>query len=206
MRSVNLLPEERRADRSNGRVAAVRRNPAVLVLAAGAVLVAALLGTMSHSVSSSVSSRQARLDELQSRLASIPAPAPAPAQVAGASARLGTLGTAASKRLPFDALLGDFSRVVPEDVWLLSLQATSPDAAPTTTVAPAPAGATTTTLFLINGYTYSQPSVARLMKRLTLVPWLTNVQLQSSAMSEIAKRRVYQFTIGADVLNPEVLS
>jgi Tfp pilus assembly protein PilN len=205
MQAVNLLPLDRLDHRRSGPFAAAGRNPAVLGVAAMAVIVAAVLGTMSHSASSSLTERQARLDEVRGRLAAIPSVKPVPQQLATASARFSALNGAASKRLPFDALLGDFSRVVPEDVWLLSLQATSPDATPISTTAPASASGTSTTLFTINGYTYSQPSVARLMKRLTLVPWLSNVQLQSSAMSEIAKRRVYQFTIGADVLNPEVL-
>jgi Tfp pilus assembly protein PilN len=210
MRAVNLLPADRRERRSSNRVLAAGRNPAILAVAALAVVVLAGIGTMSHSASASVSAKQARLDALQQQLDAMPAPAAVSGELATATARLNAVGSAASGRLPFDALLAAFSRVIPEDVWLLSLQATSPSAGPTDAAAaaatPAPAVAGQSSLFTINGYTYSQPSVARLMKRLTLVPWLTNVQLQSSVMAEINKRRVYQFTVGADVLNSEVPS
>jgi Tfp pilus assembly protein PilN len=211
MRAVNLVPEHRRSGHSAGRFAAIWANPAILGVAALAVAVAGGFAALNHSVSSSLSTRQARLGELQSQLAAMPPPKPVGAQLSGAVGRVNALNAAASGRLPFDALIGAFSKVVPEDVWLLSLQATSPDYAPTATApgtAPAPASTTgtTTTLFTINGYTYSQRSVARLMKRLTLIPWLSSVQLQSSAMSELGKRRLYQFTIGAEVLNEELAS
>ena len=51
----------------------------------------------------------------------------------------------------------------------------------------------------INGYTYSQEGVARLLARLSVLPDLTDVQLQTSALTEIGDRPVIQFTILANV-------
>ena len=63
----------------------------------------------------------------------------------------------------------------------------------------------TPTGFTVTGYTYSHPSVARLMRRLSLVPWLSDVSLVSSAKTAIANRTIYQFTVGASVASlPEV--
>ena len=62
---------------------------------------------------------------------------------------------------------------------------------------PAP-GATPTGL-VIGGYTYSQDAVARLLSRLQVVPDLTNVQLQSSAVTPLGNSSVVAFTILADI-------
>jgi Tfp pilus assembly protein PilN len=51
----------------------------------------------------------------------------------------------------------------------------------------------------ITGYTYSQDSVARLLERLSVVPDLKNVQLQSSASTKVGGQQVYAFTIVSDI-------
>ena len=58
---------------------------------------------------------------------------------------------------------------------------------------PVPTGLT------LNGYAYSQDGVARLLSRLQVVPDLTNIQLQTSMVTQVAGRNVVQFTILADV-------
>ena len=65
----------------------------------------------------------------------------------------------------------------------------------------APAGAATdgSSLFQIEGFTYSQNGVARLLSRLQVVPDLTNVQLQSSTLSTVAGQDVVEFSIAADI-------
>ena len=61
--------------------------------------------------------------------------------------------------------------------------------------------------FTVTGYTYSQPSVARLMRRLRMVPWLDGVSLTTSSKTTLADHVVYQFTLGANVIStPEVRS
>ena len=58
--------------------------------------------------------------------------------------------------------------------------------------------ATPTELTII-GYTYSQASVARLMRRLNLLPWLDDVSLQSSTLTTVGTHSVFQFTITGGV-------
>jgi Tfp pilus assembly protein PilN len=111
--------------------------------------------------------------------------------------------TVAGQRMTWDAFLGAFSRLLPEDVWLLSLTADS--SAPASAPASAAGPATTPSALTVTGYTYSQPSVARLMKRLSLLPWLQDVSLVSSSRKLIGNSAVYQVTVNADIVKtPEV--
>ena len=116
----------------------------------------------------------------------------------------------AEHREPWDGFLSAVSLVMPEDVWLLSMNASGQSA--TATPAPAasssPSSATpapASTAFTITGYTYTQPSVARLMRRLALVPWLNGVSLTTSTKTLLGNHQIYQFTLGANVITlPEV--
>ena len=58
---------------------------------------------------------------------------------------------------------------------------------------PAPTGVS------IEGYTYSQPDVARLLARLATLPSLERVTLTSSAKAEVGKKSVFRFVIVADL-------
>jgi hypothetical protein len=51
----------------------------------------------------------------------------------------------------------------------------------------------------MQGYTYSQEGVARLLSRLQVVPALENVKLISSAQSTLLGQTVVTFSIQADV-------
>jgi Tfp pilus assembly protein PilN len=112
------------------------------------------------------------------------------------------LAAAIGKRVSWDRILRRFALVLPDDVWLTALTGTVPldDSAVATTVTPTssalPAQATELT---ITGYTYSQDSVARLLERLSVVPDLKNVQLQSSATAKVGGQQVYAFTIVSDI-------
>jgi hypothetical protein len=55
------------------------------------------------------------------------------------------------------------------------------------------------TAFTLQGSTYTQAGVARLLSRLQVVPDLKNVQLQSSTASVIGKQRIINFTIVSDI-------
>ena len=48
---------------------------------------------------------------------------------------------------------------------------------------------------------YSPDGVARLMERLQVVPDLKNVQLKSSAVTQVSGQNVYAFTIVSDIRN-----
>jgi Tfp pilus assembly protein PilN len=206
MRAVNLLPPERRGGAGSrvSRIPSVRTQPA-LYAAGGLVLLTALvLGLLAHSASSSVSRKQRQLDRLQTQVA---ATQPKPDRtMAGATAasRLVEVTSIAGRRMPWDAFLGAFARVMPEDVWLLSLTATPGNAVAATSATASDSSTTPPTSslpFTISGYTYSQASVARLLDRLALIPWLSGVQLQSSSLATLGKRRVYEFSIGASMMN-----
>jgi Tfp pilus assembly protein PilN len=111
------------------------------------------------------------------------------------------LASALGKRVAWDRVLRRFALVLPGDVWLTGLTGTvplDPTAAPTatTTGSSLPAAATELT---IQGSTYSQASVARLLERLSVVPDLKNVQLQNSASTLVSGQNVINFTIVADI-------
>jgi Tfp pilus assembly protein PilN len=110
------------------------------------------------------------------------------------------LASALGKRVAWDRVLRRFALVLPDDVWLNSLTGSVPlDAAPSTVATTAsnlPAPATQLT---IQGYTYSQASVARLLARLSVVPDLQDVQLQNSASATVSGQTVINFTIVANV-------
>jgi Tfp pilus assembly protein PilN len=117
-------------------------------------------------------------------------------------ARVSAVTSALSRRVSWDRVLREFATVLPSDVWLTSLTAHAPSSpassAPAAPVAPgtAPDG------FVINGYTYSQDGVARLLSRLNVLPDLTNVQLQTSSLTKVGLQDVVQFTILANVSPP----
>ena len=190
MRAVNLLPK----DDGRPRGPAFRNDPLVIGGVVGTVLVTAILAALFLTASTGVADNQERHDAAQAELAATPVPPPA---VAGASeleqeksARIGALSAALSGRLAWDRVLREVSLVLPDDVWLSSLSATAPVAA----------SPTTTAGFSINGRTYSHDGVARLLVRLSVVPQLSNVQLQHSALATSETgRKVVEFSINATV-------
>jgi Tfp pilus assembly protein PilN len=218
MKAVNLLPADRQVARRHSPLAPIAGTPVLVGSAVAAVAVLSGLGLMFHSADSSVSAKQRKLDELNAKLAATPK-VPPTASSAAQHQRLVAVETIAGQRLTWDDFLGSLSRVLPEDVWLVNLQASKPvqPTAPTSTGSdstassgstptPAPSSSTAApTAFTVTGYTYSQPSVARLMRRLALMPWLNDVSLVTSTKSTLNTTTVYQFTIGANVVTlPEV--
>lgn len=213
MRAVNLLPADRASGKSRSAL------PKSVVLPAAGVVTAAVIAGLVAAVwttNTSVSSKQQQLDAIQAKIAKLPKPVAVAATTAasGAPTRRSTVVSLAGARMPWDEFLGTFSRVVPENVWLLSLQADAPGAAATVAADEAASAAATTTTassapaapaagastFTISGYTYSQPSVARLMRRLALIPWLTDVALVSSSKTTLDNSTVFQFTVGATIV------
>ncbi len=204
MRPVNLLPRDdarRRSVRST-RVAGVPvPSPFGVGALAVLVLIGVVLGLASVRERSKVETRRETLAAVQKELAATPEPVRNGVGDA-AAARLAALSSAAAARIAWDSVLRDVSRVIPEDAWLESLGARSPAA----TGAAATTPGAVPTAFTATGYTYSQKGVARLLARLALVPALTNVQLQSSVATEIGSRRVFKFSVVADVDAAEAAS
>jgi Tfp pilus assembly protein PilN len=160
VRAVNLLPRD-----AAGHGGLINQgNLPVLVGTGLGVLVTAVLAVTFLHAAGQVRSAQARLTDVDRRLAETPKPPPPVAtpnaQLAGEqSARLGAVSNALGARLAWDRILREFSLVLPDDVWLASLTLSTPDPAN-----PGAAG------FAITGYTYSHDAVARLLSRLSLVP------------------------------------
>lgn len=162
---------------------------------AGTVLVTAILAASFLTASAGVANSQKRRDAAQAELAATPVPPPttpgASALDQEKSSRISALSAALAGRLAWDRVLREVSLVLPDDVWLTSLSAQAPAAAASPTAA---AG------FAINGRTYSQDGVARLLARLAIVPHLANVTLQhSSSTTSQTGRKVVEFTINASV-------
>ena len=199
MRAVNLLPRDE----------AVRsfeaKRGVVFGAAFGAALVTAAIVSMTISAGGAVGDKQAELDALRAEIAAIPVADVKDTQADDAlavvkSARIGALSAALTSRVAWDRVLRQVSLVLPEDVWLTNLAATAPSTA--TATADEAAAAAASAGFTLTGSTYSQNGVARFLSRLSVIPDLENVRLQSSASLLVAERELVQFTILADVRRP----
>jgi Tfp pilus assembly protein PilN len=223
MRAVNLLP---RAEPKRRRL---RMTVGVQLAMVSPFVVAALLLAGVMLENSKINDNRATLQALQDELAALPPPTAQPqtnSQLAlQQSQRVAALGSALQSRVAWDRVLREISSVLPEDVWLTTLSAQSPQAAPPPTPTPTPLdtsssdGETTTTTetpapatpapapvntapLIIGGYTYSQEGVARLMSRLAVIPELQDVKLVSSSTASVSGREVVQFSIQAGVRAP----
>jgi Tfp pilus assembly protein PilN len=204
MRAVNLLPRDDARQRKAPK-------PVVLVAAIGGAVVLGGLFLGFTMTGGTVDSKRAELDALQSELALIP-PAPAgltPVQTGFAdqrTQRAGALASALSRRVAWDRVLRRFSLVLPEDVWLTTLNLVSPTPATAAAGAPVAKPGAPPTGFILTGRTYSYDAVARFLSRLAVVPDLTNVQLQRSSRTKQAGRDVVDFSIAADIRTGSVPS
>jgi Tfp pilus assembly protein PilN len=202
MRAVNLLPRqqvERTRERPNAvvLVASLGGAAVVLVLLAGFLL-----------ANRSVDRQRQALSSARAVLAATPAHHLSAKTQAFRSTVLSqreqrslALASAIGKRVAWDRVLRRFALVLPDDVWLTSLDGNVPldqpaDSGLTTTPSALPA---TPTALTIKGYTYSQQSVARLLERLSVLPDLKNVQLEDSESALVSGQKVFSFTIVSDV-------
>jgi Tfp pilus assembly protein PilN len=192
MEAVNLLPGYARPGHpwaAVGRDLSARR-----VIKAGSVVacVAVLgLGLGYAYERSVVNDKRAALADVQAEVAVADAKAaPFRSAQAAAAARMAAAGTVSSRRIAWEGLLADVSRVLPRQVYLqsLSLQSPTPLAtsasipAPTTPAPGMPAPATTgASGFSATGVASSHVKVALVLDRLASLPWLTNVTLLSTA-------------------------
>jgi Tfp pilus assembly protein PilN len=199
MRAFNLLP------RDDSRAGGGRRpSTAQLALAVVALVAFAALGAYFLMLNASVADRRAEADSLRTAAAARPNPAvpePSPDDETNSElqqeqqVRTAALAGALGRRVGWDRLLREFSLVVPDDVSLTKLTASGVGAA-ADPAAPAGTPAPEST-FTIEGYTKSQEGVARLLARLSVLPELSAVDLESSTATELgsAKVKVYQFVI-----------
>lgn len=201
MRAVNLLPRQTVQQKREA------PNPVVLVAAiGGAAVLLALVGGFLLA-NRSVDRQRQDLSAARALLAATPAHHISAQTNAFRSAVLTqreqrslALASAIGKRVAWDRILRRFALVLPDDVWLTSLQGNTPlDPPATAATATTSALPPTPTALTIVGYTYSQASVARLLERLQVLPDLQNVQLQDSHVTPIGGQAAYNFTIVADI-------
>jgi Tfp pilus assembly protein PilN len=199
MRAVNLLPSDVARRSAFSRLTG-GRTPSIAALIAliGGTIVLAALAAAFVIFGGKEADKRKELEQRQVVLSLTPLPA-APETPQGSSlasqqaSRQAAVAGALSRQVSWDRVLRRFSLVLPEDVWLRSLDLRAPSAATGTNAGATPQGLT------LAGYTYSHNSVARFLSRLRLLPELENVQLQSSSRVELAKRKIVEFQIVAGV-------
>ena len=190
MRAVNLLPRDEPTRSFEA------KRGVVFLGAGGAAVVTVVLAALILGAGGSVKQEREALDLIKAEIRALPKPSGQSepeddsALAAEKAARIGALSTALGGRIAWDGVLRQVSQVLPEDVWLSGL---------TTTGEPATGGSAKLTL---NGSTYSQAGVARFLSRISVLPALANVQLQTSAVDAGAAAGIVQFVIVADVKAP----
>lgn len=181
MRAVNLMPS---GSGSARRTSSADSGGIVYVLLGGLAVMVALAGLWASS-SKQISDRQASLTTVnaQADAAEARAAKAAPYEQfsALATARLSTVMSLSSTRFDWAHSLRELSRVLPDDVWLTSLNgssgASSDAPTPTASAAPAPT-------FEFVGCTGTQAKVASLMARLRAVDGVRDVSLKTSEKPE----------------------
>lgn len=199
MRAVNLLPKVDQYKTTR------KQNVPVLISTALIVLVTGLIGVTYLSSKGTAESKSSELEGAKAELALLPSVADINAKDAPRrtlktehDARVTALSSALTRRVSWDRILREISLVLPNDVWLRTMSATSPTPASGTSPAATPPGLPPT-LMTIEGSTYSHDAVARLITRLSVIPDLKNVWLTKSELGAIAGRPIVSFTILADV-------
>jgi Tfp pilus assembly protein PilN len=204
MDAVNLLPPEHKVRAKKRSTPADKLDSRKTLRTGGlaAVAVVVLLGALYGYERSVVSSKKSALAKDQGALAAIKPKADAiKAAQALTAARLSVIANVTSSRMNWDRALNDFARIVPTDSFLTSLSfaapvqtssivtpavvpttptATSTDpTTSTSTVAPT----TTSSTLSVAGTAPGTVAVARVLDRLALIPWLSNVTLGSATRS-----------------------
>ena len=200
MRAVNLLPCEEKQPRK-------RLSGVAQVAIVSPILVGSLLAALYLLASSKVNDNKTTLRQLQDEVTALPAPVSQPPvnpQLAvEREQRLAALSAALQGRMAWDRILREVSAVLPSDVWLSTLTATAPTAAPEGATGSTSTPPTLGTPLSLAGYTYSQEGVARLLSRLAIVPDLQGVKLVQSAETTLSGSSVVSFSITASV-RPQV--
>jgi Tfp pilus assembly protein PilN len=206
MRAVNLLPREQVVQKREA------RNPVVLVATIGGAVVLLALVAGFLLANRSVDRQKQALASARAELAVTPAKKLSAQTQSFRSSVLSqreerslALASALGERVAWDRILRRMALVMPDDVWLTSLVGVVPLQS-ATSVATATASATTpsvipptATALTLQGYTYSQASVARLLERLQVLPDLKNVQLKQSATTNVGGQNVVNWTIITDI-------
>ena len=207
-RGVNLLPRDLRSARRN------RPSRVALAVPVAVAVPVAALALLFVGARGAVGDRQAELDSVQAQISALPEPKGPeidPTLVGEQAQRATAVASVLGGRIVWDGVFRDLARVLPANVWLTQLSAKAPDplvaAADATATATgsattaAPVVATTPSGVTMEGYTYTQPDVARLLARLATLPSLSRVTLSVSEEQELGDKTVVRFVVLAD-LNP----
>jgi Tfp pilus assembly protein PilN len=202
MEAVNLLPAYARPGHrwaAIGKDLSARRVLAMGGAVAGAAAIA--LGAGFVHERSLVNDKQDTLAGVQAQLAEVQAEAqPLRAAESASATKLATVRAISAGRVPWESVLRDLARVLPSQVQLQSLQATSSTAiSPSSTAAPSGATSGVPTGFTLAGSASSHNRVALVLDRLAVLPWLSDVTLQSSTHGTgTGSSSADQFTISAN--------
>ena len=205
MEAVNLLPAYARPAQglaSLGKDLSRRRVLAVGGAVAGAAAIA--VGASFLYERSVVNDRRAELASVRAELAVAQAKAePLRAAQSQAVAKLGTVRRISAVSVPWENVLRDLARILPANVSFKSLEVQSPTPiAPTSGSASATGtGVGASTGFTVGGFASSHDRVALLLDRLAMLPWLSDVTLQSSTRGGSGadgSSAVDEFTISAN--------
>jgi Tfp pilus assembly protein PilN len=202
MRAFNLMPKEE--PRKKGR----RVGIAPIAVGLLGIVVVAGLGGGYLFASAGATSKQSEVDDLRAQLAALQLQSETPVQAdtaltSVADARRTALSSALASRIAWDRILRKFSLVIPEDVWLTQITASTPNASSGTATAPTPSvetGTTSPNSFSITGSAPEQETVALLLSRLANIPEFTSVQLESSARNQGGAGFEFTILVGVDPL------
>jgi Tfp pilus assembly protein PilN len=204
MRAFNLMPRDEPRQGRGGAAPLPQIGLAVL----GLLLVVAL-GAAYLLMGARVSEKQNRADELRGQLAAQGEPAPSPeappqgetdpALEQESQARTAALADALAGRVAWDRVLREFSLVVPDNVSLTTVTSGAPATDSNSPPADPAVGPKSLT---ITGLAPNQAVVALLLSRLSVLPELDTVQLQTSTREDSA----YNFSIVATVAAPGAAS
>jgi Tfp pilus assembly protein PilN len=206
--AVNLLPRQLA-------VAPERRlQPLALAGAAAVPVIAMVFVVIGYSSAhSTVAAEQTKFAALQTQIAALGGatsvaqkPAVDTASVAQLNgliaertARRVELDGVLSQELPWDSMLRDVARILPDDVWLTALSVQSPVSFGTATPAPGSSPSAAATNLTIAGFGVSAKSIALLLVRLRLLPTLSNVTLGTTTSSTVGAKAVVQFSVTAAI-------
>ncbi len=180
MQAVNLLPEYARAGHRWTSAGSDLNGRKIIQIGGTAAIVAALVfGGLYFRERTVVSDKKSELTNAQAHLVAQSARAkPIQDAQAANAAKLGVMQSVVQNRVHWDAVLGDLGRDLPTGVYLTNLSVAAP---PSPAVPAAPAAGTNT--FTIQGNASSHDRVALVLDRLALLPWLSNLSLQSTLRS-----------------------
>jgi Tfp pilus assembly protein PilN len=197
MRAFNLLPRE------EARVSTEEKQSPLphILIALAAVLVLASLAAFYLMAGADVTKKNGQVEDLRAELAGYQVSKQQPAKDRSAAlaaervSRTAALGKALTGRLAWDRVLRELALVIPSDVTLASIQATSPGAVSVQQDASA-----APVNFKLSGSTKSQASVAEFLSRLSVIPELTNVSLETAAQGTDADNPdAVAFTVNASL-------